>query len=59
MTNNFDSMCHYLVNILFVTSCDNESVTVNEKKLPISRLKWEEIINDCKLDPRLLNNPND
>lgn len=47
------------MNRTFITSYDNESVTVIEKDLPISRKKREEIINDWKLDPRLLNNPND
>ena len=34
----------YLVNRTFITSYDNESVTVNEKKLPISRKNREEVI---------------
>ena len=34
----------YLVNGSFITSYDNESVTVNEKKLPISRKNREEVI---------------
>ena len=34
----------YLANGSFITSYDNESVTVNEQKLPISRKNREEVI---------------
>ena len=34
----------YLANSAFITSYDNESVTVNEKILPISRKNREEVI---------------
>ena len=40
----------YLANGSFITSYDNESVTVNEQKLPISRKNREEVISticDC------------
>lgn len=47
------------MNRSFITSYDNESVTIIEKSLPISRKKRKEIINDCKLDPRLLNDSDD
>ena len=34
----------YLANGSFITSYDNESVTINEKILPISRKNREEVI---------------
>ena len=40
----------YLVNRSFITSYDNESVTVNEKILPISRKNREEVLKSIGLE---------